>query len=485
MTQVMPMNTNSLDLDNLKPDLNGDGVVEDWEQIVYDKLIAADLNKDGFLERDELYSVIKSMGQEFTSVAKSGGIPISSLNPDSDGDGQVEPWEVEVFERIKAADADASGIISTKELFGTIRKMGQEVKEAKTGGIPIASLNPDSDGDGKVEPWEVDVFERIKAADADASGIISTKELFGVIKGAAESDKQKKLYRKLAMVLLGVVVVLIGLLVAVSIVGAVVGGNAIKEARVPDCSTGNDPLCSTGVVGTATIESFSPSVFGLAAAPINQMAYIKDVAMYVDMSSGPVGRTVEATFKVAGAYKYTDTQAFLMTTNGYTIALDATNKQGYITMGDTTYPITDTPPTTGRRLETTGKSMVQTMTARQMVQHHRERRRLQGDDEVAPMMSMGCFDSHPTWAPDMEAAAHASVGPMPSPGFDILEPSPSAAYGGAHDAHGAHGAHARQLTDELTASPMPSPAAAVVADTSWEDYMAEKKDYSMRATVDS
>merc|ERR1711966_379097 len=93
MTQVVPMNTNALDLDNLKPDLNGDGVVEDWEQNVYDKLKAADQNNDGFLERDELYGVIKSMGQEFTAVTKNGGIPISSLNPDSDGDGQVEPWE--------------------------------------------------------------------------------------------------------------------------------------------------------------------------------------------------------------------------------------------------------------------------------------------------------------------------------------------------------------------------------------------------------
>ena len=56
--------------------------------------------------------------------------------------------------------------------------------------IPLA-------GDGKVEPWELEVFERIKAADADASGCINVKELFGVIKGAAESDRQKKRFRKL------------------------------------------------------------------------------------------------------------------------------------------------------------------------------------------------------------------------------------------------------------------------------------------------
>ena len=31
-------------------------------------------------------------------------------------------------------------------------------------------------GDGKVEKWEVDVFERIKAADEDRSGSINVKE---------------------------------------------------------------------------------------------------------------------------------------------------------------------------------------------------------------------------------------------------------------------------------------------------------------------
>jgi hypothetical protein len=41
--------------------------------------------------------------------------------------------------------------------------------------------------DGKVEKWEVEVFERIKSADEDKSGSINVKELFGVIKGAAEA----------------------------------------------------------------------------------------------------------------------------------------------------------------------------------------------------------------------------------------------------------------------------------------------------------
>ena len=35
------------------------------------------------------------------------------------------------------------------------------------GGIPIATLNPDTDGDGKIEPWEQECYAKIKAADAD------------------------------------------------------------------------------------------------------------------------------------------------------------------------------------------------------------------------------------------------------------------------------------------------------------------------------
>ena len=63
--------------------------------------------------------------------------------------------------------------------------------------------------DGKVERWELEVFERIKSADEDKSGSINVKELFGVIRRAAESDRQKRLFRKLLVIAcLGFVVML-------------------------------------------------------------------------------------------------------------------------------------------------------------------------------------------------------------------------------------------------------------------------------------
>jgi len=449
--------------------------VEDWEKQIYTHLKAADKDGDGFLSRGELFEVISLFGREAVrpkTPGTSNGIPIMDLNPDTDGDGHVEPWETECYQQIKAADMDGSGSISVKELFGVMKKAGDAVKEAKAnGGIPIESLNPDSDGDGKVEPWEVDVFERIKAADADASGVISTKELFGVIKGAAESDKQKKLFQKLAIVLTGVIFVLIGMICAVSILGSVVGGNAIKEAKIPDCSSGTNPLCAAGVVSTGTVESFLPSVFGLAAVPTNQMSYIKDVTMYIDMSTGPLGRTVEASFKLSGAYKFSDTQAYLVTSNGYTITLDATNSVGSITMDGSTYPLTETMPTSGRRLQTGGKKMVKTMTARQVVQHLRRRRLQAGGEDEPGMLPMTSFDSAPMSGPDMDAVALAWTEPMPSPGsFDVLDsydyhlnPSPGPSHGPSHGNHGGKG-HGRQLMghehgDEHDHGVMPSPMA--------------------------
>ena len=142
---------------------------------------------------------------------KEGGfLSISALNPDLNEDGQVEPWEREVYQKLLTADTDGSGTVTAKELFGVLRKASEELREARQrGGIPISDLNPDADGDGRVEAWENDVFLRIQDADEDRSGTISVKELFGVIRRAAESDRQKRLFRKLLVIAcLGFVVML-------------------------------------------------------------------------------------------------------------------------------------------------------------------------------------------------------------------------------------------------------------------------------------
>ena len=103
--------------------------------------------------------------------------------------------------------------------------------------------------------------------------------------------------------------------------------------------------------------------------------------MYVDMSaSAAVGGPVEATFKLAGAYKRSDTQAYLRTTDGSTIFLDAEARTGTLTLDGATYPVSEEEPTTegGRRLATSGADtpIVATVTARQLAQRHSERRKL-------------------------------------------------------------------------------------------------------------
>ena len=133
-----------------------------------------------------------------------------------------------MYDRIVAADTEGDGTISQGELFDLIHAMSNEVKDAAKAGIPIAALDPDTDGDGKIEPWEADVFRRIQEADADKSGSISVSELFGVIKGAAESDKQKRLFARLLAVSVLIIFVLIGAMLGMGIVA----GEAVKESHI-------------------------------------------------------------------------------------------------------------------------------------------------------------------------------------------------------------------------------------------------------------
>ena len=67
-----------------------------------------------------------------------------------------------------------------------------------------------------------------------------------------------------------------------------------------------------------------------------------------------VGGPVEATFKLAGAYKRTDSAAFLRTVDGHAIFLDASARTGSITLDGVAYPVSEEVPATGgRRLEVT------------------------------------------------------------------------------------------------------------------------------------
>ena len=319
-----------------------------------------------------------------------GVLSLKDMSPDFNNDGVVDEMEQTVYDKMKAADADADGFLTREEVFHVIASSVNAVREAQKGGIPIFALNPDSDGDGKVERWEVDVFNRIKEADADASGSISVKELFGVIKGAAESDKAKRLFRRLFFCAVIVIFLLVGAMLAMGIVS----GESIKENRNPNCDSGEcDP---SRLVSVGTVESFVGSVFDLPTVPTNQLAYLKQLTMYVDMSATTStllpAALVEFSFKIAGAFKASDTEAYLITDNGYTVKLDATARTGTVTIGSETFPVTDQlTEASGRSLQTSRDApMVDTLSGRQLAEHHEAERRRMGIYSGA-LMTSGSF----------------------------------------------------------------------------------------------
>ena len=170
------------------------------------------------------FQMMRSVSEAATPVESVGGegiMSIASLNPDLNGDGMVEPWEKEVYQKLLDSDTDGSGTISVKELFGVMRATSDELRQARSmGGIPISELNPDTNGDGRVEAWESDVFLRIQDADEDRSGSISVKELYAVIRRAAESDRQKRMFRQLFLWAVALLVLM--LLVNTGLTAAVV-----------------------------------------------------------------------------------------------------------------------------------------------------------------------------------------------------------------------------------------------------------------------
>ena len=81
----------------------------------------------------------------------------------------------------------------------------------------------------------------------------------------------------------------------------------------------------------------------------NPMAYIRPL---LNIPQAEDFSTLFCSELIAGAYKRTDTSAFLRTVDGHTIFLDASANSGTITLDGVSYPLSEQPPaTSGRRLE--------------------------------------------------------------------------------------------------------------------------------------
>jgi len=281
---------------------------------------------------------------------------------------------------------------SAQDYTSTEQRGGELASQRASAEIRIANFDFDLDKDGTVDPFEQKVKQALHAADTDGSGTLSPAEFIGVLKTMASTEKEKSSLGRQVGLLSGLVVLLIGALVGVSIVGAVVGGDSIKENRNPDCSDGAaNPRCQpSGLVRVGSVESFVPSIYNLPSMPTNQLAYLRDVTTYVDMATNTaIGGAVEATFKLAGAYKRSNSEVHLVTTNGYTISLNATAKTGTIAMGGSTYPVLEAPPSGGRRLETEETSVGDTLSAKQLAEHHENRRVL--SNWGGALMTSGSF----------------------------------------------------------------------------------------------
>jgi len=288
--------------------------------------------------------VLKSQGAGAAAtalgIARNGEIPISSLNPDADGDGQVSHFEKQIYERLVAADADKTGFISVRNLFDLIQNMQDEVREAKAG-ISIKSLNPDTDGDGKVEKWESEVYERIKDADEDKSGSISVKELFGVIKGAAESDKQKRLFMRLFGVAVVVILALIGCMLGMGIVA----GEAIKESHVKSNGRGSVMTSVNGDLVTVGQAMEAHTIWDMPYYTTQQLGQVTFMDIAVDMNTNPdVNDWTAAAFRPTGMYFKGTDELVLTTPEAYEMHINGQTQTGYIKMGTNTFPISNQVP---------------------------------------------------------------------------------------------------------------------------------------------
>ena len=245
------------------------------------------------------------------------------------------------------------------------------------GAIPISSLNPDRDGDGKIEKWEQEVFDRIKAADADQSGSISVNELFSVIKGAADADKAKRLFQKLLVVSVLVIILLVGSMLVVSIAA----GEMVKESHVKESQAGQGDAMMMDKNGRAIkvdVAQSEYSLFDLPSMPQEGVATIERLELYINTTGHPeLGNgIVWSTFLVSSAIKFTEETVAFYTPSGSVVNRDATTKTGTITMDGVSYPVSDedssdvpetTPSDSGRRrlrrgrrpsLETRGRFMM-------------------------------------------------------------------------------------------------------------------------------
>ena len=104
-------------------------------------------------------------------------------------------------------------------------------------------------------------------------------------------------------------------------------------------------------IQTEPVRSYA-TLFELPSVPTDTLAKMDSITAYVDMSSAPIAGWVEATYKIAGAYKKSADVCYLSTPEGHLFTLDAVSSTGTLTMASgTVFPVSDQTPEERRNLK--------------------------------------------------------------------------------------------------------------------------------------
>jgi len=267
--------------------------------------------------------------EEGTSLPMRSGQSVRHPNAkEEQGTGLLDLSSLpsDVQEALKTFDADGDGI-HVDDIIGAADKWKK------------SQGNHDS---FSLCAFPEDLQPTLAVFDQDGDGSVCKAELAAAAKMYMESQRRVKyLIRTVVAVSFGALIllcVLFGLMFA--------SNEASKETH----TEGNTMVSLDGeAVAVDSVESFT-GIFDIPRVPLDVIAKVKTISMYVDMSKDPnVQATVESVFHISSAFKVPlDVVVHLRTSEGYSLLIDGDSKTGRITMGSSTFNISD--KLAGRRL---------------------------------------------------------------------------------------------------------------------------------------